>query len=146
MGRTRTKIVSGEEQSKNKETKEKSKKSKKKYIDLGIFYITSELNNTIISFTDSRGNVLKWSSCGHAGFKNTKKSTPYASAKAAEILVEKVKSNFDIGEAKVIVKGIGPGRESALRVIFNNDFNIVSVEDKTPIPFGGPTPPKPRRV
>jgi len=145
MGRTRTKIVTGEEKA-EKEIKEKSKKSKKKYIDLGIFYITSGLNNTIISFADSKGNILKWSSCGHAGFKNTKKSTPYASAKAAEILIEKIKNNFDVGEAKVIVKGIGPGREASLRVIFNSDFNIVSVEDRTPIPFGGPTPPKPRSV
>lgn len=144
MGKTRTKLVEGEEIKEIK--KEKIKKSKKKYIDLGIFYINANLNNTLLTFTDRQGNVLKWSSAGHIGFKNTKKSTPYAGAKSAEGLINKVKESFDVNEIKVIVKGIGPGRESALRVIFNSDFNIISVEDRTPIPFGGSTPPKPRRV
>ncbi|GIW65846.1 MAG: 30S ribosomal protein S11 [Candidatus Parcubacteria bacterium] len=144
MGKTRTKLVEGSEVKEKK--KEKGKKIKKKYIDLGIFYINSNMNNTLIAFTDSQGNVLKWSSCGAVGFKNTKKSTPYAGAKVAENIVNSVKENFDVNEVKVIVKGIGPGRESSLRVIFNSDFNIISVEDKTPIPFGGPTPPRPRSV
>jgi small subunit ribosomal protein S11 len=144
MGKTRTKLVEGGEVKEVK--KEKTKKSKKKYLDLGIFYINANLNNTLITFTDAQGNVLKWSSAGHIGFKNTKKSTPYAGAKAAEGLINKIKEFFDVNEVKVIVKGIGPGRESALRIIFNSDFNITAVEDRTPIPFGGPTPPKPRSV
>ena len=144
MGKTRTKLVEGENIKEIK--KEKVKKIKKKYLSLGIFYINANLNNTLLSFTDNQGNVLKFSSAGHIGFKNTKKATPYAGAKAAEDLVNKVKESFDVNEAKIIIKGIGPGREAALRVIFNSEFNIISVEDRTPIPFGGPTPPKPRSV
>ncbi|MCS7184004.1 MAG: 30S ribosomal protein S11 [Patescibacteria group bacterium] len=111
-----------------------------------MFHINANLNNTLISFSDGQGNILKWSSAGNVGFKNTKKSTPYAGAKAAEKLVNLVKENFDINEVKVFVKGIGPGREAALRVIFNSDFNIISIEDRTPVPFGGPRPPRPRSV
>lgn len=146
MGRTRTKIVSGEETEVKTAAPKVQKAKKKKYVDFGIFYVNATFNNTLITFTDKNGNVLAWSSAGHCGFKNTKKSTPYAGAKTAESLVSKVKNNFDIGEVKVIVKGVGPGRESALRALFNSEFNIVSIEDRTPIPFGGPTPPKPRRV
>jgi len=144
MGKTRTKLVEGEEIKEVK--KSKSKKAKKTALDLGIFYINANSNNTLLTFTDAKGNVLKWSSCGHIGFKNTKKSTPYAGAKAAENLITKIKESLDVKDVKVIVKGIGPGRESALRVIFNSEFNIISVEDKTPIPFGGSTPPRPRSV
>jgi small subunit ribosomal protein S11 len=149
MGRTRIKLVQGEEAEEKKEEKkeERKRKAKKKiFVDLGIFYINSHFNNTLISFTDKNGNVLAWSSCGYVGFKNTKKATPYAGAKAMEALLEKVNKNFDIKEAKVIVKGIGPGRESALRVLFNSNLNIIGIEDRTPIPFGGPTPPKPKRM
>lgn len=146
MGRTRTKLVQGEEAVVKTETAKVKKSKKKKYVDVGIFYINATLNNTLITFTDKNGNVLAWSTAGHCGFKNTKKATPYAGAKTAEALVNKVNSNFDVGEVKIIVKGIGPGRESALRALFNSELNIVSIEDRTPIPFGGPTPPKPRRV
>jgi len=143
MGRTRTKVIQGEEITKPTTVK-KSKKKKK--IDVGIIYINSHFNNTLMSFTDINGNVLCWASAGSCGFKNTKKATPYAGAKTAEILLEKIKSNFDVNEIKIIVKGVGPGRESALRALFNSDLNITEIEDRTPIPFGGPTPPKPRRV
>jgi len=146
MGRTRTKIVQGEEAQVKTETVKVKKSKKKKYIDVGVVYINATFNNTLMTFTDKNGNVLAWSSAGHCGFKNTKKATPYAGAKTAELLINKIKSNFDVGELKVIVKGIGPGRESALRALFNEEFNITSIEDRTPIPFGGPTPPKPRRV
>ena len=146
MGRTRTKLVQGEEAQPKTDVAKVKKSRKKKYIDFGIFYINATFNNTLMCFTDKNGNVLAWSSAGHCGFKNTKKATPYAGAKTAEALLNKVKSNFDVGEVKVIVKGIGPGRESALRSLFNENFNIVVIEDKTPIPFGGPTPPKPRRL
>ncbi len=148
MGRTRTKIVGLEEEKEVKKTEEKKaeKKVKKKFLDLANFYINAGFNNTIITLTDKKGNVLAWSSCGSAGFKNTKKATPYAGAKAMEMLLEKALKNFDIQEARIIVKGVGPGRESALRVLFNSNLNINFIEDRTPIPFGGPTPPKPRRV
>lgn len=146
MGRTRTKVVQGEETKTKEETIKIKKSKKKRYIDFGIFYINATFNNILMCFTDKNGNVLAWSSAGNCGFKNTKKATPYAGAKTAELLLSKVKNNFDIGEVKVIIKGVGPGRESALRVLFNEDINITAIEDRTPIPFGGPTPPKPRRV
>ena len=146
MGRTRTKLVQGEEVAEKAEVKKVKKSKKKRFVDFGIFYINSTFNNTLMCFTDKNGNVLAWSSAGHCGFKNTKKATPYAGAKTAEALINKVKNNFDVNEVKVIVKGIGPGRESALRALFNEDFNITAIEDRTPIPFGGPTPPKPRRL
>ena len=99
-----------------------------------------------MTFTDANGNVLCWASAGSCGFKNTKKATPYAGAKTAEVLLEKINANFEVGELKIIIKGVGPGRESALRALFNSNLNITEVEDRTPVPFGGPTPPKPRRV
>ncbi len=145
MGRTRTKIIQGEEIVKPTTTKIKKGK-KKKRVDIGIIYINSHFNNTLMSFTDANGNVLCWTSAGNCGFKNTKKATPYAGAKTAEVLLEKIKANFDVNEIKIVVKGIGPGRESALRALFNSGLNITEIEDRTPIPFGGPTPPKPRRV
>ncbi|GIW66223.1 MAG: 30S ribosomal protein S11 [Candidatus Parcubacteria bacterium] len=144
MGKTRTKLVEGSEIKDKK--KAGGKKIKKKYLDLGVFYINANLNNTIITFTNLQGDVLKWTSAGSVGFKNTKKATPYAAARAAENIINLIKENFSVNDIKVIIKGIGPGRESALRVIFNSDFNVISVEDRTPIPFGGPTPPKPRSV
>lgn len=149
MGRTRIKLI--EEEAKEEKETEKTKKttkkkSKKIFVDFGIFHIYSHFNNTLINFTDKNGNVLCWSSTGAAGFKNTKKATPYAGAKAAELLLEKIEKGFDVKEAKVVVKGIGAGREAALRVLFNSNINIVAIEDKTPIPFGGPTPPKPKKM
>lgn len=142
MGKTRTKIVTSEEsETEKKITKEK----KKKHIGKAKIYINSKFNNTLISLTDDKGNVLAWSSSGHAGLKNTKKGTPFAGTKAMEVLLEKIK-NFSIDKMEVYVKGVGAGRESALRVLFSKDFNITKVEDITPIPFGGPTKPKPRRV
>ena len=146
MGKTRIKLIGGEEKEEKKEEKKVKTAKKKKYIAKGIFYINASSNNTILTFTDENGNVLCWSSCGSSGFKNTKKATPYAGAKATEALLEKVTSAFDVNEAKIIVKGIGPGRESAIRVLFNSNLNITSIEDRTPIPFGGPKPSRPRRV
>lgn len=149
MGKTRTKVIGVEEKIKEPEAVEekekKVKEKKKKYLAKGRIYINANFNNTLINLTDDQGNVLAWSSAGHAGLKNTKKGTPFAGTKAMEVLLEKMK-NFDINELEVYVKGVGPGRETALRVLFSQKNNIVKVEDITPIPFGGPTKPKPRRV
>jgi len=148
MGKTRTKLITGEEE-KNKLTEEvssvKKKKLKKAYFKTARIYINSHFNNTIITLTDDNGNVIAWSSAGHAGLKNTKKGTPFGGQKAMEVLLEKM-ANFNIDEIKVFVKGVGPGREAALRVLFSKNLNIVSIADITPVPFGGPTKPKPRRV
>lgn len=148
MGKTRTKQITGLETEEKKEVEKdisSKKKTKKAYLKTARIYIYSHFNNTIITLTDDKGNVISWSSAGHAGLKNTKKGTPFGGQKAMEVLLEKIK-DMNIDEFKVFVKGIGPGREPALRVLFSKNLNIVSVEDITPIPFGGPTPPKPRRV
>ncbi len=116
-----------------------------KKINSGIIFITSTYNNTILTLTDRKGNVLSWVSAGKIGFRGTKKGTPYAAVKAAEVLVgaiEKIK----LDEVEVKIKGIGTGRESALRTLAGRGVNIVSIEDITPIPHNGCKRPKPRRV
>jgi small subunit ribosomal protein S11 len=144
MGQKRVKVLKEETEEKPIET---AKVKKKKVLSLpkGRIYINAGFNNTIITLTDDKGNVLLWSSAGHAGLKNTKKGTPFAGTKAMEVLLEKMK-NINVDELEVYVKGVGPGRESALRVLFSKNYNISSIQDITPIPFGGPTKPKPRRV
>jgi small subunit ribosomal protein S11 len=143
MGQTRVKVLKEEKT----EEKQSEIKKKKKVLSLpkGRIYINAGFNNTIITLTDDKGNVLLWASAGHAGLKHTKKGTPFAGTKAMEVLLEKMK-NINVDELEVYVKGVGPGRESALRVLFSKNYNISSIQDITPIPFGGPTKPKPRRV
>jgi small subunit ribosomal protein S11 len=143
MGQTRVKVLKEEKT----EEKQSEIKKKKKVLSLpkGRIYINAGFNNTIITLTDDKGNVLLWSSAGHAGLKHTKKGTPFAGTKAMEVLLEKMK-NMNVDELEVYVKGVGPGRESALRVLFSKNYNISYIQDITPIPFGGPTKPKPRRV
>lgn len=149
MGKTRTKIITGEAEEKKVVGEEtapsKKKRLKKTYLKTARIYINSHFNNTLITLTDDQGNVIAWSSAGHAGLKNTKKGTPFGGQKAMEVLLEKIK-NFEIDEVKVFVKGVGPGREAALRVLFSKNLNIIYLADITPVPFGGPTKPKPRRV
>jgi small subunit ribosomal protein S11 len=144
MGQTRVKVIKEEIEEKPIETP-KVKKKKVLSLPKGRIYINAGFNNTIITLTDDKGNVLLWSSAGHAGLKHTKKGTPFAGTKAMEVLLEKMK-NVNIDELEVYVKGVGPGREPALRVLFSKNYNITSIQDITPIPFGGPTKPKPRRV
>jgi small subunit ribosomal protein S11 len=144
MGQTRVKVLK-EENFEEKQTQAQVKKKKVLSLPKGRIYINAGFNNTIIALTDDKGNVLLWSSAGHAGLKHTKKGTPFAGTKAMEVLLEKMK-NINVDELEVYVKGVGPGRESALRVLFSKNYNISSIQDITPIPFGGPTKPKPRRV
>jgi len=145
MGKTRPKTITGEIIEETKESQAKAKKVKKAYLRTGRIYIYSHRNNTIVTLTDDNGNVIAWSSAGNAGLKNTKKGTPFGGQKAMEKLLEKIE-NMNIDEIKVFVKGVGPGREPALRLLLSKNLNIISIVDITPIPFGGPTPPKPRRV
>jgi small subunit ribosomal protein S11 len=122
----------------------KRKKSKVK-VARGKIYIQSTYNNTIISITDINGNVIGWGSAGRTGFKGSKKSTPYAAQKTMEDTISRIK---DVGltEVDVFVKGIGTGRESAVRALQGAGFNILSIKDQTPIPHGGVRPKKARRV
>jgi small subunit ribosomal protein S11 len=116
-----------------------------KSIGRGIAFIQATYNNTIITISDENGNVLGWSSSGSLGFRGAKKSTPYAAARVAEAVVEKVKK-YGLKEIDVKVSGVGSGRDSAIRSLANHGLDISSIRDTTPIPHNGPRPPKVRRV
>ncbi len=120
-------------------------KIQKEHIRKGIAHIQATYNNTMILITDERGNAIAWSSAGALGFKGTKKATPYAAARAAEVVAEKAK-RIGIEEIAVMVKGIGSGRESAIRSLANHGLEISLIKDVTPIPHNGPRPKKVRRV
>lgn len=111
----------------------------------GIANILATYNNTIITLTDERGNAVSWSSAGSLGFKGTKKATPFAAARVAEAAAEKARK-IGLEELVVLVKGVGSGRESAIRALANRGFTINLVKDVTPIPHNGPRPKKVRRV
>ena len=111
----------------------------------GRIYIFSSYNNTIISFTDNQGNVLFWTSSGSLGFKGTKKGTPFAASKTAEAMIQALKK-IGIERVRIFVKGIGAGRESAIRSLAARGLTISSIKDVTPIPHHGCRPKKARRV
>ena len=111
----------------------------------GVAHILATYNNTLITVTDERGNVLAWSSAGTLGFKGTKKATPFAAARVAEMVGEKAKK-IGLEELVVLVKGVGSGRESAIRSLANRGFAISFIKDVTPLPHNGPRPKKVRRV
>jgi len=126
----------------------KTKQTKKKVVKIverAIVYIKSSFNNTLISATDENGEVFAWATTGLAGFKGSKKSTPYASSQAAQIMVEKLK-NSQVREMKIIVSGVSSGRDAAVRAFGSSGIKITSLKDKTPIPHNGCRPKKPRRV
>lgn len=111
----------------------------------GRVYISSSYNNTILTLTDLQGNVLAWTSAGHLGFKGTKKATPFAASRIAEAMVQAAKK-IGIEKIEILVKGIGSGRESAVRSLASRGLDIISIKDITPIPHNGCRPPKVRRV
>lgn len=124
----------------------KSKKKKvKAKLTKGKVYINSTYNNTIVCLTDIAGNVLVWSSAGKIGFKGSKKSTPYAGQRTMEDVLAKLRER-GLVELDVLIKGIGSGRESAIRALQGSGLNILSIKDQTPMPHGGVRPKKPRRV
>ncbi len=127
------------------EKKVETKSSSKKKISSGVLYVESTFNNTKVSLTDKSGNLLLWSSSGSLGFRGAKKGTPFAAAKIGENLGQKA---FELGlkEIDVVVKGVGSGRESAIRGFTTKGFIINSIKDTTPVPHNGPKPKKPRRV
>ncbi|MDH3943733.1 MAG: 30S ribosomal protein S11 [Anaerolineae bacterium] len=124
----------------------RSTKKSKRTLSSGKIHIYSTFNNTIITVTDKQGNTVSWSSAGAVGFKGSRKSTPYASTLATR---EALRAAMDLGmkEADLIVKGPGPGRESAIRAVQAiEDLTIKSIADVTPVPHNGCRPPKKRRV
>jgi len=123
----------------------KKKRKKRSSVISGMAYIQSTFNNTIVTLTDQKGNVLSWSAAGQAGFKGTKKSTPFAASQAARIAAEKAKQ-YGLKEVDVLVQGVGSGRESAVRALHNEGIDILSIKDITPLPHNGCRPRKARRV
>jgi len=120
------------------------KKVKKNVVD-GIAHVHASFNNTIITISDRQGNTLAWASAGGSGFKGSRKSTPYAAQIAAEKAGLVVKE-FGMKNIDVMVKGPGPGRDSAVRALNTAGFKVNSISDVTPIPHNGCRPPKKRRV
>ena len=128
-----------------KRTVRKGKKREKKNISYGVAHINSTFNNTILCISDRGGNVLSWSSGGNVGFKGTRKSTPFAAQISAQ-QVAKGAQDHGVREIDVIVKGPGPGRESAIRSLQAAGLQVNLIRDTTPIPHNGCRPPKRRRV
>ncbi len=124
----------------------KKKKSKIKHqIIKGQAHIQCTYNNTMITVSDLNGAVLGWSSAGLLGFKGAKKSTPYAATQVAKDVTEKVRK-FGVQDLEIFIKGVGSGRESAIRSLANAGFTLLSIRDMTPMPHNGCRPRKPRRV
>lgn len=120
-------------------------KTMKKRIVEGILFVESTYNNTRLSLSDKEGNIIAWSSSGALGFKGAKKGTPFAASKIGELIGEKAQQ-AGLKEVAVIVKGVGSGRESAIRGFSTFGVEIVSIIDKTPVPHNGPKPRKPRHI
>jgi small subunit ribosomal protein S11 len=121
------------------------KKKEKKNVPVGIAHVRASFNNTIITFTDLKGNVVSWATAGGMGFKGSRKSTPFAAQVAAETAAKKAMEN-GMRTVGVLVKGPGAGREAALRAINNAGMKVSFMRDVTPIPHNGCRPPKRRRV
>jgi small subunit ribosomal protein S11 len=117
----------------------------RKNIPYGQAHIHATFNNTIVSMSDQQGNVIAWASAGTAGFKGSRKSTPYAARMVAQQASENAKDQ-GMQEVDVFVKGPGPGRESAIRAIQSSGLKVRSITDVTPVPHNGVRPPKKRRV
>ena len=132
------------EKTKKISTYSKKKKSKKNIL-IGIAYVQSTFNNTIISIADTSGNVISWASAGHKGFKGSRKSTPYAAQIAADAAASKAMES-GMKFLSVEVKGPGSRRETALRAFQARGCKITSIKDTTPMPHNGSRPPKKRRV
>ncbi len=120
-------------------------KAVKKRLERGILHVEATFNNTKAVLTDEKGNAIMSSSSGALGFSGARKSTPYAAAKVGELLGEKA-AIIGLKEASVVIRGIGAGRESALRAFAGKGIQIRSIKDETPVPHNGPRPKKARRV
>ncbi len=123
----------------------KKKKNIRRQVRKGRAYIKSSYNNTLVSFTDIHGNSLAWSSAGLLGFKGAKKATTYAANQVAMDAHEKVQK-YGLKDIEVFVRGVGSGRDAALRALAQKGYNIIVIKDTTPVPHNGCRPKKPRRV
>ncbi len=136
------KVASTDAASKIKGARKKKAKAK---VTKGKVYINSTYNNTIISVTDPVGNVLAWGSSGKTGFKGSKKSTPYAGQRTMEDLISRVKER-GLVEVDVLIKGVGSGRESAIRALQGSGMTVLTIKDLTPVAHGGVRQKKVRRI
>jgi len=143
MGKKRI-VAEGETKAEGAPKAAASKASKKK-IDQGVLHVRSTFNNTVVLLTDVDGNAVASSSSGALGFAGAKKGTPFAAAKVGEMVADKAKL-LGVKEVSVIVKGVGSGRESAVRAFIAKGFALSSISDQTPVPHNGPRPPRARRV
>ena len=121
------------------------KKKIKKNVAEGIAHVHASFNNTIITITDRQGNALSWATSGGAGFKGSRKSTPFAAQVAAET-VGKAAQEYGVKNIEVRIKGPGPGRESSVRALNSIGLKITAIQDVTPVPHNGCRPPKKRRI
>ena len=144
MGKKR--IVKQEGKGVNKSLKDRalSRVPKKKLVS-GVLHVQATYNNTKVVLSDKDGNVIMSASSGSLGFKGAKKATPFAAAKIGEVLAEKAQM-IGLKEVDIVIKGVGSGRESAVRAFIARGIDILSMKDKTPVPFNGPRPKKARRV
>jgi small subunit ribosomal protein S11 len=131
--------------SKKKLIKKKKKKTAK-VVKIGRAYIQATYNNTMLTLTDTGGDVISWASAGLAGFKGAKKATPYAAQIITKIATQKAREEYGLEEVSVFVSGVGTGREAAIRALNANGLNVTAIKDITPVPHNGCRPKKPRRV
>ena len=125
-----------------------SKKAKKKVVKqvaTGRMYIQATYNNTLITATDQNGNTLAWSSSGNCGFRGAKKATPFAATTIVKTITDRLKE-VGLKDVAVFVRGVGNGRDAALRALQAQGFNVLSIKDTTPLPHNGCRAPKPRRI
>lgn len=123
----------------------RGRRRERKHIPRGNAYVASSFNNTMVTLTDPKGNVLSWGSAGASGFKGSRKSTPYAAQVTAEGAARRAMEH-GLRQVDVFVKGPGSGREAAIRSLQASGLNVLSITDVTPIPHNGCRPPKSRRV
>lgn len=124
----------------------KNKQKTSRIVESGRIYITATFNNTLVTVTDEKGSAIVLSSCGMHGFTGTRKSTPYAGTVTTEAAITKATEQNGLRKVDIYVKGIGPGREAALRAIRAANLDVGKIVDMTPIPHNGVRPPKVRRV
>ena len=128
----------------NAVARSKSKGVNKK-LEHALVYVAASYNNTSITVTNDKGDVVAWATSGSLGFNGPKKSTPFAASKIVAAIAEKLRKS-NLKSIEIIVKGVGTGRDSAIRSLANQGFDIVSIKDVTPVPHNGPKPKKTRRV
>jgi len=133
------------ETEKKAQAKSRGRKGKIGHLERAKVFIQSTYNNTLITVTDMQGRVVAWASAGSVGFKGPKKATPFAASRVVEVLVEKM-AGTGLREIAVFVRGVGSGRDAAVRALVNHGLEISSIKDVTPVPHNGCRPKKPRRV